>query len=1691
MSIYTQFQDIKISLHKEEKIPCIKETVVSERIINYQDIDNPILLKLVERDVNSKTLSYHYSELKTFNPKFPDTNQSFLTILKFAESIAELLKDLHRRNLSIGLMSFERFSLDTEGDFKILGNTLISEHYNSLPFSRLANKDFYFLPPECYENNSLIPDYRADFYVLGILLYRWFTGKLPFFEEDKLVLMHKHLTQVPTAPFKINEKISKPLNNIILNLLEKHPSKRYNSAYGILRDIDRIKQDYLNNKASNFGLSITYNPGRINFGNILYGREQIIQDLKYEYNQISLKQSQIVFIEGFSGVGKTSAITHFLNGITDPRTIFLNGKFDQYKQTPYSGIQMAFRDLEKQVLIKSKINSNEIKDALSKELGKNASVLLEVIPSISIFTETFEIIEELNPIESRNRFNFLFFKFCKVLTDFGLKLIFFIDDWQWCDQPSLQLIQALIQQRTNGILFLFAYRNNEVGTKHPFALFKMEIEKFSNYRLLTINPLSIETTNKMLSGTLEMQEELTKPFSKIVHQKTEGNPFYIKQFVFSLTQKGLLVFDGNTNTWQWEILKLIEEELSENVVDLITKNLNKLSFETQIIFKIAAFVGGRFDIGLISKISAINKVSVGVLLDVALSSSYISRYTIQDRVEYKFVHDRMQQAAYKLNIPSFSISTEQLHYKIGLSFLNEWEDSIYSEREILSHFLVAKTLIAKHEAAKIIEMTITVINNPNLAITPEATINYLNLGLYLNNKFGVVNSNFKLLFGLSESHFLINKSDEAEYWAEKALNATTNEIEKTEVYVMKMLFYESYAMFEKNIETGLMALKVLNIDSKKHYENKTLEALIQDEFELFNKLTSKNYLEELSNKKMEEAKALAIMDVLVNMNASAYFVDLYLFAWSTIKMSNQTLLFGLTNSTPFAFVFMGSLLVAFYKEFDRGYVFGKSGVDLLKYVDSNQYKCRTLSIFPIFIQHFNEPIRNSLFNLDESIYSGLETGDLPYAGYSFYAKVRDAFLSGDNIKNVLKLCEESIAFMESINNLGLLALMKLLKGSLLKLEGIYTKEYASIEKEALQFLLEVKFYTAVSHHYIFRSWVHCIYKEYGDAQKLLKSNEEIIIYAASQPHVPKHFFLDSLCIFYLNGELTETHYERIQSNQENLLGWSNSMPENFAAEYHLIETLLIAHKGDIEKSLTKFNDALHWAEKGQLLGVKAHAFEVVSDMLKSRGFDVLAESFFDSSQLTYKKWGADGKLVVSNEIFDKNYQVSQNHLDLNTSSLIKAMQAISSEVDKSNAIKKLLTILMENAGADRSTLILIENGNPIIEAEFELDNENQVFNRIHYGKHKNLPKLIIDFVINTKTEFVLDELTPIEQLNESYIKNSKVKSLLALPLIRQQDLLGVLYLENHQFEDLFKGNDLEILKIIASQAAISIYNTLLFKETTDLNIDLQASKEELSKMNLLLEDKIKDRTKVLRQEIETRKQVEIELKKAQKEAEKYHQQQIKLERRDALQSKMMMLSSQMNPHFIFNSLGSVQSYIINNESLKAVDFISEFAGLMRKNLINSTTKYISIAEEIEFLDKYLLLEKIRFNNSFDYDIIEKINNVYDTLVPPMLLQPFIENAIIHGLSRLKDRKGKLKVELKENTDFITCTITDNGIGRKNALKNKSTGHKSVAISNLETRIELLNSNSEENEYTYEIIDLYKNKESIGTKVIVKFPNDLH
>ncbi|MEO1261162.1 MAG: AAA family ATPase [Bacteroidota bacterium] len=1453
MNIFAQSADINMTKWSEGLALLIPQKINIENTINYE---------------------YAATELSPINVDLPKTEDGFLSILKNIKTILGIQSFLHRQKISLGILAHHRIFIDEKSNLKIIGFHLVRPWSEAPNLLMLSKDDLAYIPPEYSDRIDSQPDHRSDLYSLGVLFYYWLTGQVPFSGNDGLAVIHKHLTKQPEKVSTWNEDVPMVLENIISILLEKNPGHRYQSADGLLLDIEQLLVEPERMSDTAFNFNENYNPGVFQIKNKLYGREQEIHSLEKSYSEAKNGQPQLILLGGYSGVGKTALVQFCQDKWQMDNAFFLQGKFDQFQNTPYSPFISAFEQLVQQLLFLPEAEMEIWRNKILAAVGENAGVLAEVIPNLELLLGQQPTPEVLNPVETQNRFTFVFLQFIRLFATEEKPLVLFIDDWQWSDMPSLQLLKILAQEGLPYLFFIAAYRDNEVGEGHPFTLLLNELNNAPITRQrLKLQDLEEKCINQLIAEAIGESTEKIKPFSKIIFQKTNGNAFFTRQFLQSLWERELLAFDFNEKKWNWDETKIKAENVSENVIELLTGKIKQLPEDTQRLLKIAAFTGADFDVELIAAVSSIEIKKCHDLLSEAEHSGLISIIKNNEK-KYSFLHDRIQQASYSTNLIGQYQDDTELHYLIGKCLVTQKEFDHFQPNEKAVHFLRSINLVEENLKGKIIDLFVEAGNRAKNSNSPDAAFEYFSAAKKLldNNR----EKELLILTGQMESAFLLNRVEEAGAFAVAAIEVAEGAVEKSKIYVLQMLFYESLALFEKNIRCGVQALALFDIDIKAAMENALLESRVQDEyFQLKEILGDRQPKDFLDMPRLEDEQEAALLDVLVNMCASAYFADLFLFAWCCLRMGNQTLRHGKAHSTPFAFNFLGSLLVALYREFDLGYAFGKTGIDMQRQLDSQQYLCRTLSIFSIFIQHFKEPILNSIPVLRESVHSGLETGDLPYAGYSMYAQVRDGFLAAPNLSGVLETCETSIAFMQKVQNPGLLALMKLFRANLRLLTGEYDEETTQEEKESLDFLNEIMFYTAVAHHYIFKSWALCVLGRYEEALTYLDKNQSILIYASSQSHVPKHYFLQSLALLKSKEKLSDEESKLIISNQQTLKAWADSMPQNFEPEYRLIEALLKSKTEKLSEALDELDMAIGWSKAGGLKGMEAMAYEIGMHIFHQQNMPALTDTYEREAQRNYVQWGALEKV----KLFEKEERKpevagkpSLPVLDYDTRSLLKATQSISAEVSKEALVKSLLQIVLENAGAEKAVLLLQEEKGLFVEAEMNLtDSSFLAGKKIFVEESESVPKHCIGFVAKSGKEMVLNQPAHFAKVNDDYFIKTSAKSVLALPLQRQQEMVGILYLQNNQMSGIFQEDRLPVLRAIAAQAAISLTNAQLYEQSVRLNEELTSSRSELSKMNELLEERIRDRTRVLREEVEMRKQAETELTVAKNAADQANQ----------------------------------------------------------------------------------------------------------------------------------------------------------------------------------------------------------------------------
>ena len=711
---------------------------------------------------------------------------------------------------------------------------------------------------------------------------------------------------------------------------------------------------------------------------------------------------------------------------------------------------------------------------------------------------------------------------------------------------------------------------------------------------------------------------------------------------------------------------------------------------------------------------------------------------------------------------------------------------------------------------------------------------YFEFGLDLATKFELGNFEFALLNGLAKGHYLTNNVKEGDKLAQQALVAAKNNSEKIEVLRLQQDFYEAFTLYNESIVAGIEILNLLNLPTKKSVIGKDneLDQLIEGEYQaLMNNLKKENALETSFGQWMVNTPDMDQMNVLANMITSAAHVDKKLYSWVVLKMSNHTFNRGLSDASPFALVHLGSLLIQEYGAYPLGIKICKLGWKFMDQVQSDKYVNRTILCYYDLVGHLKEPYTSIQERLENRVSQLMKTGDFLTINALCRISVRNQLLSGNALIKTIDNCEEALEAMPSGYNECFGAQLVIIKQNLAKLLREGGQEIETSASEAIDLLRKKKCFFILSEQYVFKSLIHCLIGDYKKALNYLNENEEFIVLATSQPQVARQRILKAICELMLGTSPKKEIAKDLQKLQKSLEPWSNGVPENFRAEHELIEYLICICKADYQTAVLKLEEGIKWSEKGGLISIKALLCDLGSKLMPKDSFGFLAKYLKQEKRQIYKDWTASIKAEnLDGSPETHNLQDKTTPVNFDTQSLLKATQAISAEVNLGSLVQQLLNIVMENAGADKGALILIKNEIPYLESIVNTNSEKtSSFSEIELQESDQLPVNLIEHVISTSKELSLDDIKKTNYPEESYFRKNIISSLVILPLLKQKDLVGVLYLENRQVKGLFTEGDLEILRIIASQAAISITNTMLYEQSTALNQELSSSQEELAK----------------------------------------------------------------------------------------------------------------------------------------------------------------------------------------------------------------------------------------------------------------------
>jgi PAS domain S-box-containing protein len=1299
-------------------------------------------------------------------------------------------------------------------------------------------------------------DYRCDFYALGVTLFELLTGQLPFKSDDPLEIVHCHLAK--PAPFvsELKPEIPEAIAQIVFKLMAKDAEDRYQSALGLKHDLE-VCLHQLNQTGSitEFAIGTRDLSDRFTISEKLYGREAEVAGLLATFERVSQGNSELMLVAGLSGIGKTVVINEVHKPIVQKHGYFIKGKFDQYNRNiPFSAFVQAFRNLIGQLMSESDTQLNVWKNKILDAVGENGQVIVEVIPELEGIIGSQPNVIELSGNAAQNRFNLLLQKFIQVFATSKHPLVMFLDDLQWADLSSLKLMQLLMQD-ARYLLMLGAYRDNEVSPVHPLMMTISEIIKTGlTVNTITLQELSQADIHQWIADTLICDLPSALPLTELVYQKTQGNPFFSVQLLKALYEEQSITFNWDLHNWHCDIAKARLTH-ADDVVEFMASQLQKLPLDTQDVLKVAACIGAQFDLLTLAIASQQSQESAAQALWQALQEGFIiptteayKFFTQTDanaiaptdaNATYKFLHDRIQQAAYSL-IPE--AQKKFTHLTIGQLLLRnasaeEIQDRIFV---IISHLNIGCSLLPQGtEREQLLQLNLIAAQKAKTSTAYDAAIQYLGICIELlpEDSWNTRPDLTRTIYELSaEVAYLSTNYEQMEEYVEIVLSHTQNLIDRIRVYEIKMLGIKAQGKLQESLNCGLQLLALLGV----YFPERPTSAYIQQVAERINSLWVENdILSLLDSPLMSDSVQLATMRILSQMTPPAYQSDPMLLPLLIFKQIELLITIGNCEISPFPYAEYGLMLCGVMGDFKAGYQFGQLALNILERLQLKGAKSRTYFIVHSFISHWKEPLRESLPYLREAYQVGLETGDLEGGALNAALYCSSAFYAGQELSTLnveMKTYLQSILQLKQRTTLGFHAIyyqtvLNLLGQSALpyQLEGeVFAEVYE------LPLLREANNYAALCYLYSNKMLLSYLFGEYQLAAEYVVILESYAGSLVGTFVIPINCFYSSLTFLQLYPSLDDIErtqcFEKIEANQEKLKQWAVNAPMNHLHKFHLVEAERQHILGNKLEAIELYDRAIAGAKENSYIQEEALANELAAKFYLDWGREKIAQVYMTEAYYGYVRWGAAAKVtdlenrypqLLASTLRDSSgsFKKKSTHSSSSTSeaidltTLLKASQAISEEIELSSLLDALLNIANINSGADKCVLLLQSDLELQIVALVESGQPSQIFSSpISIEHSEDMAIGIVNQVKHSLEPIVLSDARQDAQfVSDRYILKYLPKSVLCMPILKQGKLIGILYLENSLTIGTFTSDRLEVLNIICSQAAISLENAQLYQ----------------------------------------------------------------------------------------------------------------------------------------------------------------------------------------------------------------------------------------------------------------------------------------
>lgn len=1445
----------------------------------------------------------------------PASISEFLTI---AIQCTSLLGKLHKKHIIHKDINSNNILYDQNNkkisiiDFNISSEINLKSNHLENP-ERLEGTLQYISPEQTGRVNRIV-DYRSDLYSLGITLYELLCGSLPFMTIDSLELIHFHIAKKPLAPHKHNQKIPTVISEIILKLLSKNAEDRYQSTEGLLHDLQNCQNAWeKDGKIDDFIIGLEDFSNQFSIPEKLYGRSKEIQELMEAFSRASNLDKELVLVSGVSGTGKSALISEVNKPITEKKGEFLGGKFDQFQRNnPYFAISQALKSFTQSILTKEESKLKIWKDKIQNALGENGEVLLEIIPEMELVIGKQPPLPNLGAAESQNRLNFVFQKFIKAIAQPEHPFVLFIDDMQWADTASLNLLHAILSDKEiENLLVILSYRDNEVSEAHPFQLM---LDKLKQAELVVNNialeSLSIFSIVALLEDTLLDKGSDIKALAELIQKKTGGNAFFVTQFLKNLYEEAYITANPRERKWSFELEKVSKMGFSDNVLDLMMQKAEKLQPDLQELLKTASVIGNTFSLQELAQLMNKKNAEIAQLLKNALQENLVlplrdniallSSSEIKEEIEFKFVHDRIQQAFYELLGEE---KAQILHLSIGRlikkQVAKEKESNLLFD--MVNHFNQALSLITdRKERIEVSQLNSDACEKAILSAAYESALSYAKCGMKLIEGADL-NDEPELLYQINlrraEAEHLCDQDEVANQFYDKAIELAKDKTQKADAYEKKIHFYTNIGDFKKAYATGSEVLK--KIFHIKLPQNPPKPALIINMLKTKSKFKGQPIRDFVNYKTAEDQDIIMAVKLMAAILKSAYQIKPELAVANAMVMVNLCMKKGNTPESAIGYLVFGGIFMGGILGMRKtGQQFGQLARDLNEKYGNMTQRSEVLFVNGYFATSWLNPAIEAESYFSKAYETGLETGDLFHTACSCCATLQHQLMRGVSLKEIEKKASAYEELLENLsNNQELIGTVKAVKQAVLCFQGKTDRATSFDDKHFSEAEYASQTEGYVSQHFAHYFFINQLFnqflnRDFEHTEKTLKKSKSLMDASAGMLHSSEHYFWSGMNAALMH-RTSPSKKSVLNTAIKKFKKWAAQNPHNFEAKYLFLKAESQFIKKKYWQASKTYTQAIESARKYHYHHLPAMIHERMAELMDienrheeakyhlNRAIIIFnKQGFFNKAEQLQKKqstvYGGNDitlstQATSSARITEFNFE-GANTIDINT--IIKSSQTLSGEVVLSKLLDKVMHLVIENAGAEKGFLMLKneESQEWFVEASCEVDNvEVELMQHIPIkdmmprGSNPQISAGIVNYVMRTEESIVLNDATKEGNFTQDeHVLIHNPKSILCIPLVYKGKMLGILYLENNLSYGTFNANRTRILNMLTTQMAISIENAMLYEnleeKVQERTAEVVEQKEIIEKKNENITASIKYAERIQSAALPTNESISASLK---------------------------------------------------------------------------------------------------------------------------------------------------------------------------------------------------------------------------------------